>query len=106
MTANAGHGRRARLITTGMAGRANGLDIEVMLGAVSARMIVFVATLASCPHVPAIGARQHVWVRATTSAHLDVDPLTRLLLVTVARRHRRWTGAARLGVHACHGPLV
>lgn len=76
------------------------LYVIVVLGGIAEEVVVLMPTFALLPYMTAINARQGVRVRASTRPHLDVDALTGLLMVTVTRWHRRWAGAASLGINS------
>jgi hypothetical protein len=57
----------------------------MMLCRVPLEMIIFVPALPGCPYVPTANAREIVRVRPSAGAHFDIDPLSRLPLVTIAR---------------------
>jgi len=68
-----------------MAKRADGLYVAVVFPGVALVVVVLMTSLTHRPDVPAVGARQGVRVGPTPSADLDVDSLTGLNPVTVAR---------------------
>lgn len=73
-------------ITSGMAQRANRLDIIMMRRRISLVVIVFVPALALAPDVAAIDTGQCVRMWTTPPLHLDIDALPCLLFVAIARR--------------------
>jgi len=62
---------------------AHRLDITMMHRRVTQVVVVLMTPLARDPDVPAISARQRVWMRPTASTHLDIDALARLHLVAI-----------------------
>lgn len=87
--------RLSEAVALRVAERADRLNVAVMFGIIAFVMIVFVATLTFTPDVAAIDARNRIWMRSTSRANLDVDPLSCLLFVTVSRRIRLRTETRR-----------
>lgn len=79
----------------------------MMLGCVAEIVVVFVPPFAVLPDVPAIGTWQLVRVATSSVPDLDIDPLSSLHAVSVARRFRGWTWSSGQRVYSeWHGVSV
>jgi len=61
----------------------------MMLSYITKIVIVNVPPFTPLPNMPAVFTRQLVWMRLATGPNKNIDPLSRLLLVSVTRSHRR-----------------
>lgn len=78
-----------RVVTLGVTGCADRLYAIVMSSGVSVVMVVFMASLASGPHMTAVCAGQGIWMLQPPSADHNIHALPCLLGVSVTRWHRR-----------------
>ena len=69
----------------------NCLNSEMVLGSVAQIVVVLVPSLTRLENMTTVEARQLVGMWTSASANLNVDTLTRLNLVSVARGIRRWS---------------
>jgi hypothetical protein len=56
-----------------MTSLANDIDGQMMLFGISKAVIIFVPIAATFPNMPAICARQRIWMWQSTSLHLQID---------------------------------
>ena len=76
--------------TSCMTGRANRLDVVMVIGVITEIVIVLVASLAWLPDVIAVSAWKFIRVWSLSRANLYVDSLAGLDLISVARLLRCW----------------